>query len=171
MRLKNNKHEQFCQEYLVDLNGTQAAIRAGYGSKNANNTASRLLANAQISARMDELLAARSRRTGVNQDRVVRELARIAFAKLTDVVDTQDATVRADAVEDDLAVLSSVKVKRMPMEKGEMVEREVRLADKVKALELLGKHLGMYTDKTEIMASERVTIVDDLERENGGNEG
>lgn len=163
--LENRKYECFCQEYLVDLNQTQAAIRAGYSPRSAGQTASALMKKPKVRARVDELMAERSRRTGVNQDRVVRELARIGFVKLTDLIDLETGQIRPDASEDDLAALAGYRVKRIPTENGMGLEVEARLADKGRALELLGKHLGMYTDRTEIRAAERVVVVDDLREE------
>ncbi len=159
-KLKNLKHERLVQEYLVDLNQTQAAIRAGYSTKSANQQASELFAKPNIRARVEELMADRSKRTGINADRVVRELARIAFVNPVEVVDTNSATVKDDASEDDTAAIASVKVKIVTGD-FESVEREVKFADKLKALELLGKHLGMYTDKLAITA-EQVKIIDDI---------
>jgi len=145
-KLKHAKNELFCQEYLKDINATQAYIRAGYNPKNVSQCASMLLAKPHVRARVDQLLAERSARTGVTQDRVVRELARIAFLDPTQLVDINDATVREDASEDDRAAIASVKLKS-----GEdYTEHEIKFADKNKALELLGKHLGMYTDKIDL---------------------
>jgi len=148
-KLKNKKHETFAQEYMIDLIATQAAIRAGYSSNSAGELGYQLLQKPSIRARIDELLAERSRRTGVNADRVVRELARVAFVNAPDVIDTLAATVRDDAALDDTAVIQSVKVKTVVGDNMTSVEREIRLADKIKALELLGKHLGMYTGNTQ----------------------
>ena len=145
-KLKNNKHEVFVQEYLIDLNQTQAYLRAGYRVKDADTAstlASRLMANAKVRARVEELMAERSRRTGVNADRVVRELARLAFVNAPDVIDIKNATLREDASEDDTAAIQSVKVKFVSGEV-ESEEREIKLTDKVKALDLLGKHLGIF---------------------------
>ena len=101
------------------------------------------------SARVDKSIAAQSRRTGVTADRVVRELARDAFANSQDVVNYDDATIKGAAARDDTAAVASVRVKTIPTKDGEDVEREVRMHDKLKALELLGRHLGMFIDKTE----------------------
>lgn len=158
-KLKNERYERLCQEYLVDLNQTQAAIRAGYSPKSANQQASELFAKPNIRARVEELLAVRSARTGVNQDRVVRELARIAFAKAPDLINMGDATLRDDASEDDRAVIQSVKVKTIPTAEGNGVEREIRLADKLKALELLGKHNRMFSDKLELSGKLPLQVV------------
>lgn len=141
------KQQRFCEEYLIDLNATQAAIRAGYSPRTANEQGARLLANVSISKAIAQAMAERSRRTGVSADRVVRELARIAFANAGDLIDASDATLKSDAVPDDLAAIQSIKVKDL----GDLgVEREIRLADKLKALELLGRHLGIFNDKLRL---------------------
>jgi phage terminase small subunit len=160
------KQERFVEEYLIDLNATQAAIRAGYSSKTANEQGSRLLANVSVSLRVKEAMAERSRRTGINQDRVLRELARLAFVNPIDVINMDEATVKADASADDTAAIASVKVKVIPTEDGDGVEREIRLADKLRALEMLGKHLGMFRDGA-INLNVGVQIVDDI----GNGEG
>jgi len=155
------KQERFVEEYLLDLNATQAAIRAGYSVKTANEQGSRLLSNVSVRVRIDSALAERSRRTGINQDRVLRELARLAFVNAPDLINVSDATLLEDASPDDTAAIASVKVKRRPTEDGDEVEREIRLADKLKALELLGKHLGMFTDRLAVDIT-GVKIVDDI---------
>lgn len=159
--LKNKKHERLVQEYLIDLNQTQAAIRAGYSPKSARQQASELFAKPNIASRVKELMAERGKRTGINQDRIIRELARIALVDPTNVVDMEDARLLEDATEDDRAAIASVKVKKVAGEEFESVEREIRFADKLKALELLGKHFGMYTDKLDINTPVTVVIEDD----------
>ncbi len=151
-----DKQKRFCEEYLIDLNATQAAIRAGYSPKAAKEQGARLLTNVNIRARIDEALAVRSCRTGVNADRVIRELARIAFVNPPNVVDTKNATVLEGASEDDTAAIASVKVKIVQGD-FDSVEREVKFADKLKALELLGKHLGMFSDKLELAGNVNVS--------------
>ena len=138
------KQQRFADEYLIDLNATQAYIRAGYSTDGANTAGSKLLANHRIRAYVDEKLAERSKRTGISQNLVLRELARIAFVNTPDVINTMSATVKDDASEDDTACIVSVKVKTVKGKTTTSVEREIKLADKVKALELLGKHLGMF---------------------------
>ena len=143
------KQQRFVEEYLVDLNATQAAIRAGYSPKTANEQGARLLANVSVQSAVSTAMAERSRRTGINQDRVIQELAKIAFVNASDVIDLKRATVLEEAAREDLACIQSVKVKD-----GNTVEREVRLADKLRALELLGKHLGMWTEKVQVSGLE-----------------
>lgn len=141
------KQKRFVDEYLIDLNATQAAIRAGYSPLTARDIGCENLTKPNIQEAIDKAIAERSRRTGVNADRVVRELAKIAFVNAGEVVDFDTAILMDKISEDDMAAIQSVKVKTFG-EDG--VEREVKLADKLKALELLGKHLGLFKDKVEL---------------------
>ena len=141
-----DKQERFCEEYMIDLNATQAAIRAGYSPRTAREQAAQNLAKLNIQNRIAQLQAEQSRRTGVTADRVVRELAKIAFANASDLIDPETASVKLDASRDDLAAIQSIKVKSFG-EDG--LEHEVKLADKLRALDLLGKHLGMYNGTSD----------------------
>lgn len=155
------KQKQFIEEYLIDLNATQAAIRAGYSPDTAYSIGQENLNKPEIKAHIDQAMAERSKRTGVNADRVVRELAKIAFVNAIEVIDPKTATVKEDALPEDTAAIQSVKVKTFG-EDG--LEREIKMADKLKALELLGKHLGMFKDKVELSGSLETekTKLDDL---------
>jgi phage terminase small subunit len=157
-----SKQERFCEEYLVDLNATQAAIRAGYSPRSAHAIATENLQKPAVRARIDKALAEQSSRTGVTADRVVRELAKVAFVNSNDVVDFGSATVKPDASKDDTAAIASVRVKTIPTKDGNGVEREIKLADKLKALELLGKRFGLFTDNVNISGEGVVQIVDDI---------
>ena len=152
------KQRRFVDEYLIDLNATQAAIRAGYSVKTAREQASQNLTKLNIQQAISEKMAERSKRTGVNQDRIVLELAKIAFVNAADVIDSDDATIKAGATADDTTAIQSVKVKVIPTKEGDGVEREIRLNDKLKALELLGKHLGMWNDKLDVNVNILVVI-------------
>jgi phage terminase small subunit len=156
------KQKLFCEEYLIDLNATQAAIRAGYSVNSAREIGSENLTKPDIRAYIDKALAERSKRTGINADRVIQELAKIALLNITDVVNSDDATIKGNANREDTAAILSVKVKTIPTENGEIVEREVKMNDKIKALELLGKHLGMFKDKVELSGELGVQIIDDI---------
>lgn len=145
----NEMQRRFCDEYLIDLCGKQAAIRAGYSPKSADAQASKLLTQGKVSARIEGLMAQHSKRTGVTQERIIRELARIAFADATDLINMDDATILEGVSRDDSAVIQSVKVKKIPVDDGFIIEREVRMADKVKALELLGRRHRMFVDRVE----------------------
>ena len=151
-RKLTDKQKKFVEEYLIDLNATQSAIRAGYSPKTANEQGARLLANVSIQEAISKAMAERSRRTGINQDRIVQELARIAFVKITDVVDP-DGEINTNASDDDLACIESYKVEDSDSVNGSSSKREVKLASKIKALELLWKHVGMWNDKIQVDVS------------------
>ena len=146
------KQKRFVEEYLIDLNATQAAIRAGYSPDSAADIGSENLRKPDIRAHIDKAMAERSRRTGVNADRVVQEIAKIAFVNAIEVIDPKTATVKENASSDDTAAIQSVKVKTFG-EDG--LEREIKMADKLKALELLGRHMGMFKDKVEVSGLEK----------------
>ncbi len=152
------KQKRFVDEYLIDLNATQAAIRAGYSPNCAQQIGTENLSKPVIRACIDKAIAEHSKRTGVNADRVVQELAKIAFLQADTLIDTQNATVRDDASEEDRACIASVKVKHTIGENVDTEEREIRLYDKLKALELLGKHLGMFSDKVNFTSTVPVVI-------------
>lgn len=158
------KQKRFVEEYLIDLNATQAAIRAGYSPDSAADIGSENLRKPDISAAVDRAIAERSKRTGINQDRVLRELARIGFAKITDVVDPYTARIKEDASEDDLACIQSIKIK--PNEWG--MEREVKMYDKKAALVDIGRHLGMFKDKLELDADMELNITIDYGEDDSG---
>ena len=158
------KQKLFVEEYLIDLNATQAAIRAGYSPNNADKIGSELLGKTRVSEAIKIAMAERSRRTGINQDRIPAELAKIALVNPARVVNFDEATIREDALPEDLAAVASVKVKRFPTKDGEGIEREVKFHDKNKALDLAGRHLGMFKDRLELsggLETEK-TKLDDL---------
>ena len=162
-----DKQKRFCDEYLIDLNGTQAAIRAGYSPESAGQIANENLKKHEIRVRIDKAMAEQSKRTGVNADRIIRELAKIGFVNAKNVIDFETATISADASEDDTAAIASVKVKTIPMPDGDGVEREIKIADKTKALELLGRHIGMFTDNINLSGEVGVQIVNDIPKDTG----
>ena len=159
------KQKKFIEEYLIDLNATQAAIRAGYSPNTARQIGSENLSKPVIQNAIDKAMAERSRRTGINQDRVIHEIAKLAFLNPVDVIDMDEATIKGEANRDDTACIASVKVKVVPTDEGSITEREVKTYDKLKALELLGKHLGMFTDKLKMESNIPVVIVGDEQLE------
>lgn len=163
------KQQKFADEYLIDLNATQAAIRAGYSSKTAKEIGSENLTKPNIRAYIDARMAQHSARTGVNQERIIRELARVAFLDPTQLVNMDSAEITDDASADDRAAIASVKVKTMSGDV-DMIEREVKFADKLKALELLGKRFGMWIDKQQVDVNGAVQIVDNVPSK-GGDDG
>lgn len=166
------KQKLFVDEYLIDLNATQAAIRAGYSPNNADKIGSELLGKTRVSDAISKAMAERSRRTGINQDRILMELAKIALVNPANVVDFDEATILDSALPEDLAAVASVKVKRFPTKEGEGIEREIKFYDKTKALDLAGRHLGMFKDKLEVsgaLETERTKLDVLIEQMRGGS--
>jgi phage terminase small subunit len=144
-----DKQEEFCQQYLIDLNGTQAAIRAGYSADTAYSIASENMIKPKIQARLAELMEARRKRCQVSQDEVVLELKRIAFSDMRKIAkwDGDSVTLEASTSlsDDDGACVESVA--RTTTKDGGSIS--CKLHSKTKALELLARHLGMLHDKVD----------------------
>ena len=155
------KQIRFVDEYLVDLNATQAAIRAGYSEKTANTIGAQNLAKLSIQAEILRRQKDLQRRTEVTQERVLRELARVAFADAADYVQVETRIInRGDievplelAVHKETAELSADQRAAIAGIKQGANGIEVKLHDKIKALELLGRHIGMFNDKLEVKAT------------------
>ena len=151
----NDKQQKFCEEYLIDLNATQAAIRAGYSSKTARSIGQRLLTNVDIQARIQELQLKRSDRTSIKADRVLQELARVAFADVTDVIRFDDGGIMfndSSALDKDVtAAIASISHQKT--DKG--TTRSVRMHNKVGALLKLVDHLGLADDENKALSTLR----------------
>lgn len=151
-----DRQAEFVRQYLIDLNATQAAIRAGYSPSTANREGSRLLSNAVIAAAIKEAQDRRAERTKVTQDRVLTELARIGFSDYRVLFDGRGQLKAHNEMDDDgAAVVASVEVFEEFERRGnERVQtgytKKVKLWDKVAALSKMGQHLGMFTEKVEI---------------------
>lgn len=136
------KQKRFVQEYLVDLNATAAAKRAGYSKKTADRIGPELLGKTCVSAAIHEAIRKREKRTEITQDQVLKELASIGFARGTDYAQIQpDGHVNLTPTE---ALTEGQKAAVLGVRETQYGV-EIKLADKVRALELLGKHLGMFT--------------------------
>lgn len=144
------KQERFCEEYLVDLNATQAAIRAGYSEDSARQIASDLLAKHDIQDKISELRKILSEQTGITVQRVLNELAKVGFSNIQDFIEPgntfKDAT-KIDA--DKAAALESIKVIVTEWEGGTKTSTQFKLYDKISALEKLGRHLGIFEKDNE----------------------
>jgi len=140
----NLRQQRFAEEYVIDGNGTQAAIRAGYSDKGADVTAIRLLGNLRIAAEIRRLEAAREERTAVSQDWVIERLVRIVDNGMQ-----QFAVKGKDGEPTGLMALFDATAA-------------------LNALEKLGKHLGMFRDKVDHYHF--IQQVKELARENGIDE-
>ena len=161
------KQQRFCDEYLIDLNATQAAIRAGYSEKTACEQGARLLANVKVQHYLQKRKKERVERTEITQDMVLYELANIAFSNAADyaAVVEKDAMTEVDGVMIPALDAEGKPVKYRTVEPvltKDLTEQqkralavikkgrdgfEIKAHDKVRALELLGKHLGMWEEK------------------------
>jgi phage terminase small subunit len=150
------KQQRFVEEYLIDLNATQAAIRAGYSKKTARKIGQENLTKPDIQKAIKEAMDERSKRTEVTADRVVQELAKIAFSDMKDFVRWNEYGVtilNSDEVDGTLLAEVSETVNYNVFPNGgesEKRQKKIKLHDKMKALELLGKHLGMWTEKQQV---------------------
>lgn len=152
------RQRRFVQEYLVDLNASAAARRAGYaGGASADVQASRLLRNVKVKAAIDAAMAARAERTKISADRVIAELAKIGFANMQDYVrltSDGDAMLDFNGIDrDQFAAIGEITVEDFTEGRGDDA-RDVRrvkmkLIDKRAALVDLGRHLALFTDNVK----------------------
>ena len=144
------KQQRFVAEYLIDLNGTQAAIRAGYSPRTAVKIGSENLLKPDIAREIQRAMDERSARTGVTAERVLREIAAIAFFDLRNAFN-RDGSLRpiSDMDDDTAAVVASLDIIELLDGDGMPTGRlkKIRFADKLGALTLLARHLGMLNDK------------------------
>jgi len=155
------KQKRFIDEYLIDLNATQAAIRSGYSEKTAEAIGFENLRKPKIEAEVRRRMKDREKRTEVTQDRVLKELAKIAFSDIKDflefktaetkigenddgdpIIDYQTIINLKDSADVDGSLISEVQLKDGTL--------KFKLHDKMAALDKIGKHLGMFTDKVEV---------------------
>ena len=144
-----DKQKIFADEYLIDLNATRAykvAYKSCKKDETANVNGSKLLRNTKVAEYIKERMDERSKRTEITQDNVLKELATIAFAKVTDFVNIENGVVIVKDTKDIpkglIPAIASIKEGKHGIEVG--------FYAKDKSLELLGRHLGMFNDKIEI---------------------
>ena len=143
------KQRAFVREYLVDLCATRAAKRAGYSGRTAKEQGYQLLGQPHVAAAIEAAQEARAERVEVDADRVVEEYARIAFAYLTDVVQIEGGSVTVTDT-DKLSPAQRASIAEISQTKDTI---RVKLHPKTTALEGLGKHLGMFVNRSEINAN------------------
>jgi len=154
------KQSRFVEEYLIDLNGKQAAVRAGYSAKSAEAQASRLLRNTAVQAALGEAMQARSQRTEVTADRVVAELAKLAFADMRDYWPRPGETIDLHRLDEDrTAAVEEISISETVDRAGVLHRRtRLKLHDKKGALDSLARHLGMFVDRHEVSTFEQRVI-------------
>ena len=149
----NERQARFVAEYLVDLNATQAAIRAGYSAATASQIGARLVANVKVAAAIAAAQAERSKRTKVTADRVVLELARVAFGDPRRVMSWGPEGVKlrpsAELTDEEAAIVAEAS--QTVTEAGGTIR--LKVCDKLGALRLLAQHLGMLGEKVDLRAT------------------
>lgn len=159
------KQRAFVREYLLDLNATKAAIRAGYSEKTAHSQGPRLLENVGIAAAIEEAKAQRSERTQIDADWLLKRLADEAVADIADLYDENGGLKPVDQwpMIWRQGLVSGIEVEELFEGRGEDREhigrvRKVKLSDRIKRLELIGKHVDVqaFREKVEIEISESV---------------
>lgn len=163
------KQQRFAEEYLVDLNATQAAIRAGYSEKTAKSQGQRLLTKVDIQEEIQRSRDARSHRTEITQDRVLLEYARIAFFDPAKLFGDDGRPLPLTQIDENtrraIAGLDVCTVGNGDMGAGEI--QKFRIANKLTALEQVGKHLGMFQGKQD-EGEEPPPIKVEIVRKNAG---
>ena len=146
----SDKQQRFCEEYLIDLNATQAAIRAGYSENSAHAQGPRLLANDSVAQEIDRLKAERSEKTEINAQWVLQRLAAEATA---DIADLYDEHMHLKPVHEwpviwRMGLVAGVEVEELFEGYGQDRQhigqlKKVKLSDRVRRLELIGKHIAV----------------------------
>lgn len=148
--LSTDNQRAFVQEYLIDLNATQAAIRAGYSPDSARQEGSRLLSHAAIQTALELAKEQRSKRTEISADRVLRELLALATSDLRKCFDPSGALLPPHSWPDDVApAMASIEVEELFEGQGQDrtqigYTKKVKFWDKNTALDKLGRHLGLW---------------------------
>jgi phage terminase small subunit len=165
------KQQAFVDEYLIDLNATQAAIRAGYSENSAEVTGCKLLRNAKVAEFVQRAMDERADKAKVDGARVLEEIGHSAFVDPVEYFDKNGHLLPIhDMPESARRSIASIKVRR---EKGEIDEdgkqtwdtvTELKVNDKSRNLELYGRHLKLFTDKLEVTTDEAEALAERLQQ-------
>ena len=158
MARKNSRHEIFAREYVKDLNGTRAAIAAGYGEKGAHVRASQLLRNRKVQGLLAKLTKKHADKLDLSAEKVLSELSRMGFSNFLDYVNiTEEGDAFVDLsglTQEQAAAIQEVTVNEYVEGKGKHARKvkrtKLKLVDKIRSLELLGKHLKLFTERIEV---------------------
>jgi len=164
----NPKREEFCQQYMVDRNGADAARRAGYAAKNAGRQAHQMLNDPLVKARIDELTEELNKKTGLSAEKVIREYMKVAFGSLSAFfrIDHEGMPVwdLTEATEEQLSTIAEITNESHPEGEGDtfrvVTKVKVKMYDKMKALHDLGTHLGLWKPKENPVDAFAQAIID-----------
>lgn len=161
------RQAKFCVEYLIDLNGTQAAIRAGYATSGARTEATRLLANADIVEELNRLRGEIAAKTQITPERILQEYARIGFSDVRRTLGANGELKNPQEWDDDTAAaIAGVEVVTRTSGYGDDAAVEyvhkIKTWDKKAALDSMAKHLGMFDGKKDVTDPEQTQEEEDL---------
>ena len=143
------KEKRFVQEYLIDLNATQAALRAGYSPTSASTIGKENIRKHPIQSAIFEEMDKRMKRTNVTQDQIIIALKRIAFANIKDIMNWNDSAVNITPSEE-MKRSHSFAIAEISENVNQHARTvKVKLKDSIRALELLAKHTGMLMDRAD----------------------
>ena len=149
-----DKQRRFCNEYIIDFNGTQAAIRAGYSKNGAQVTAFNLLTKTNIKNFIDERKKEISKSNKISVEKIVNELGHIAFSNITDYIEVKEGSITltdwTNLTKEQTAAIESIHQTKEGY--------RVKLYNKPHALEMLGKHLGMFRDEIDLTQDQVETL-------------
>ncbi|WP_299085270.1 terminase small subunit [uncultured Paraglaciecola sp.] len=160
-----DRQVRFCQEYIVDLNATQAYIRAGYAEDSADANSHRFMGNEGIKAYIQELMDRRAERLRITADEVLVSIDKMRKATVKSLFDGEDRVLRVSEWDDDFAsAVNGIKFTKQKSA-GSTAENpiyddviDVKLVDKKGATELLGRHLKLFADKVEHSGSVTLAV-------------
>ena len=145
-----DKQEMFCKEYLIDLNATQSAIRAGYSKKTAKDIACENLAKPNIQQRIQELKESRANRIEMDSDGVLKELKNWVEGDYTDLMMLTAKQIKELSPEIRRLITGFKRTtRRIPGTDEEEIQIEIKFIDKQKAMEMIAKHIGFYEKDNE----------------------
>ena len=159
------KQKQFCHEYVIDFNGTQAAIRAGYSENSANEIAAENLAKPSVNAYVKALTAKKRDKNELLADRVIAELVKVGFANIQDYIESGNSITDLTMItKGKAAAVASVKKSITTFDGGEKETVEFKLHDKISALEKIGRHLGLFDadNKREVLLKMGKDLADEF---------
>lgn len=150
----NSNQIRFVREYLIDLNATDACLRAGYSKKNPKNAhkiGPRLLKEPWIEEAIQKEMDKRAKKTGLNSQKILESILELALFDIGRAYDDNGAMLPLKQMPPDVRrAISSLDVSEININGNKMGEiKKVKYADKLKALELLGRHLKLFTDRVE----------------------
>lgn len=156
---QENQYRTFAQEYIINFNGTEAAIKAGYSEKTASSQASRLLTHAKVQEFIQEYIKGREKRTEITGDMVIQELAKIAFVDVKNIYDDNGDLLPIPNLPSEItSAISTFKTRKENQGNSDYdIIEEYKMHDKMRALEMLGKHTGIFEKDNNQKKTENTT--------------